>query len=134
LHYAGGAVLWNWQHNNNSSFWFRQHPPTTLVCSVISCRFTAPTEIAVHVVAQGTGQALKTAEGGDADVVLVDDPAAEEDFVARGAVSRGRRVMYNDFTAHAEPGRECSLQHCLQVFWQREKIQPAWNWRIRRAS
>ena len=42
----------------------------------------ARTGIDVHVVAQGTGQALKTAANGDADVVLVHDRDAEEAFVA----------------------------------------------------
>jgi tungstate transport system substrate-binding protein len=60
-------------------------------------RFTAQSGISVRVVAQGTGQALKTAEHGDADVVLVHDPAAEETFVAKGYGIERRRVMYNDF-------------------------------------
>jgi len=60
-------------------------------------RFTAQIGIAVRVIAQGTGQALKTAERGDADVVLVHDPAAEQAFVANGYGIERRRVMYNDF-------------------------------------
>lgn len=45
----------------------------------------------------GSGQALELARRGDADVILVHAPEAEERFVAGGhAVSRAR-VMYNDF-------------------------------------
>jgi tungstate transport system substrate-binding protein len=40
--------------------------------------FTKETGISVHVLAQGTGQALATAAHGDADLVLVHDPEAEE--------------------------------------------------------
>ena len=39
--------------------------------------FTRATGITVHVVAQGTGQALATAAHGDADLLLVHDPEAE---------------------------------------------------------
>jgi tungstate transport system substrate-binding protein len=60
-------------------------------------KFTAETGIEVRVVAQGTGQALKTAENGDADAVLVHDPAAEEAFVAAGSGVFRKPVMYNDF-------------------------------------
>lgn len=51
----------------------------------------------VEVLAQGTGQALKTAELGDADVVLVHARAAEDKFVADGFGVKRFDVMYNDF-------------------------------------
>jgi tungstate transport system substrate-binding protein len=51
----------------------------------------------VRVVAQGTGQALKTAENGDADVVFVHDPVAEKKFVEAGWGVKRVPVMYNDF-------------------------------------
>ncbi|MEI8393930.1 MAG: substrate-binding domain-containing protein [Rhodospirillaceae bacterium] len=60
-------------------------------------RFKIASGITVHVVAQGTGQALKTASNGDADVVLVHDRGAEEAFVAAGFGLQRREVMYNDF-------------------------------------
>jgi len=60
-------------------------------------RFTEATGIGVRVVAQGTGQALKTAENGDADVVFVHDPAAEARFVEAGWGVERMPVMYNDF-------------------------------------
>lgn len=59
--------------------------------------FTADTGIDVRVVAQGTGQALKTAENGDADVVFVHDPIAEAQFVDAGWGVERKLVMYNDF-------------------------------------
>ena len=46
--------------------------------------FTKATGIDVRVVAQGTGQALETARRGDADVVLVHDPEAEQKFISEG--------------------------------------------------
>ena len=60
-------------------------------------QFRQATGIEVRVVALGTGQALDTARRGDADLVLVHDPAAEEKFVAEGFGLQRRPVMYNDF-------------------------------------
>lgn len=60
-------------------------------------QFTRATGIDVRVVALGTGQALDTARRGDADVVFVHDPAAEEKFVAEGFGLQRRPVMVNDF-------------------------------------
>ena len=59
--------------------------------------FTAATGIAVRVVAKGTGQAIKLAERGDADVLLVHHRPSEERFIAEGHGSLRRDVMYNDF-------------------------------------
>lgn len=59
--------------------------------------FEKDTGIQVKVVAVGTGQALDIGRRGDADVVFVHDPAAEEKFVAEGFGVDHRRVMYNDF-------------------------------------
>jgi tungstate transport system substrate-binding protein len=60
-------------------------------------KFTAKSGIAVRVVAQGTGQALKTAQNGDADVAFVHDPVAEKKFVEAGWGVKRIPVMYNDF-------------------------------------
>jgi tungstate transport system substrate-binding protein len=60
-------------------------------------RFTAKTGIQVRVVALGTGQALDVGRRGDADVVFVHDPEAEEQFLAEGFAAKRHLVMYNDF-------------------------------------
>ena len=59
--------------------------------------FNKASGITVRVVAQGTGQALKTGQNGDADVVFVHDPVAEKKFVDAGHGVDHRPVMYNDF-------------------------------------
>lgn len=53
--------------------------------------------VRVHVISVGTGKALKLAENGDVDVVLVHDRQAEDAFVAAGHSRERRDVMYNDF-------------------------------------
>ncbi len=60
-------------------------------------RFTKATGITVRVVAVGTGQALRIARNGDADVLLVHHRASEEAFVAAGYGVKRHDVMYNDF-------------------------------------
>jgi tungstate transport system substrate-binding protein len=60
-------------------------------------QFTRETGIEVHVVAQGTGQALATAAHGDADLVLVHDPEAEARFLAEGHGSACTEIAWNDF-------------------------------------
>jgi tungstate transport system substrate-binding protein len=59
--------------------------------------FTKETGIVVHVLAQGTGQALATAAHGDADLVLVHDPEAEQKFIAEGHGLMPRQIAWNDF-------------------------------------
>lgn len=60
-------------------------------------QFTKTSGIQVRVVALGTGQALDMARRGDADVVFVHDPQAEDKFVAEGYGVKRLPVMYNDF-------------------------------------
>ena len=60
-------------------------------------QFTKTSSVEVRVVALGTGQALDMARRGDADVVFVHDPQAEDKFVAEGYGVKRLPVMYNDF-------------------------------------
>jgi tungstate transport system substrate-binding protein len=60
-------------------------------------QFTARTSITVNVVAQGTGKALDTARRGDADLLLVHDPEAEQQFMDEGHGSTRRQIAWNDF-------------------------------------
>jgi len=60
-------------------------------------KIKAETGIDVHVVAVGTGQAIKNAQNCDGDVLLVHAKSAEEKFVASGYGVERFDVMYNDF-------------------------------------
>lgn len=60
-------------------------------------KFTEETGIEVRVVAVGTGQAIRLARAGDADVLLVHHRPSEEKFVAEGFGVERHDVMYNDF-------------------------------------
>jgi tungstate transport system substrate-binding protein len=60
-------------------------------------QFKADTGIDVQVVAVGTGQAIRIATNGDADVLLVHHEASERKFVADGFGIARHPVMHNDF-------------------------------------
>lgn len=53
--------------------------------------------VRVDVVAVGTGKAIRMAENGDADIILVHAKKAEKKFVKEGYGVNRRSVMYNDF-------------------------------------
>jgi tungstate transport system substrate-binding protein len=53
--------------------------------------------VSVEVVAVGTGQAIRFAKKGQADLLFVHDPFREEKFVAEGYGVNRRQVMHNDF-------------------------------------
>src|SRR5678815_5382043 len=59
--------------------------------------FTQASGVTVRVLALGTGQALDTARRGDADLVLVHDPEAEQKFLDEGHGINRRQIAWNDF-------------------------------------
>ena len=65
--------------------------------NVLLPAFTGKTGYNVQLVAVGSGQALKIGEEGNADVILLHSPAAEEKFMANGFGIDRRLVMHNDF-------------------------------------
>ena len=66
--------------------------------------FEARTGYQVKPVAVGSGAALKMGEDGNADVLLVHSPAAEEAFMAKDAGVDRRLIMHNDFVIVGPPG------------------------------
>lgn len=59
--------------------------------------FEDETGYSVQLISTGSGQALKIAEEGNADVILLHSPSAEETFMAQGFGIDRRLVMHNDF-------------------------------------
>src|SRR5204863_7111984 len=81
--------------------------------------FTAAAGIAVHVLAQGTGQALDTARRGDADLVLVHDPEAEARFIDDGNGSSRGQIAWNDFVIvgpKSDPARISGTHDAVAAF------------------
>jgi tungstate transport system substrate-binding protein len=70
--------------------------------------FERASKCRVKTLAVGSGAALTLGERGDADVLLVHSPKAEESFVRRGHAASRRAVMHNDFVLvgpRADPAR-----------------------------
>lgn len=59
--------------------------------------FKEETGFTLKPIAVGSGAALELGQNGEADVLLVHSPAAEEAFMAEGYGTERRTVMYNDF-------------------------------------
>ena len=72
--------------------------------------FEAQSNAKVEIIAMGTGQAIKTAEQGDADVILVHARAREDKFVAEGYGVNRQDVMYNDFVIIGPEGDPAGIQ------------------------
>ncbi|WP_243545846.1 substrate-binding domain-containing protein [Pseudodesulfovibrio tunisiensis] len=70
---------------------------TGLLDDLIVPQFKKDTGIEIKFIAVGTGKALKMAENGDVDVVLVHAPAAEKVYVDKGVLIDRTQLMYNDF-------------------------------------
>ncbi|MBU4198729.1 MAG: substrate-binding domain-containing protein [Verrucomicrobia bacterium] len=69
--------------------------------------------VRVYVISVGTGKAIKLAENGDVDVILVHAKRMEDKFVAEGFGVNRREVMYNDFLIigpRADPAGICGLK------------------------
>lgn len=66
--------------------------------------FEQSSDCVPKTVAVGSGQAMKMGESGDADVLLVHSPKAEETFMAEGHGSSREPVMHNDFVLVGPPG------------------------------
>jgi tungstate transport system substrate-binding protein len=82
-------------------------------------QFTRESGITVHVIAQGTGQALATAAHGDADLVLVHDPEAEAKFMAAGHGASRQEIAWNDFIIvgpDADPAHIAGTRDVLAAF------------------
>ena len=81
--------------------------------------FQAKTGIEVRVVAVGTGQAIKMAEKGDADVLFVHHKPSEEKFIAEGWGIQRFAVMYNDFVVigpKADPAGIKGMKNAAEAF------------------
>jgi len=119
--------------------------------------FEAQCNAKVEVIAVGTGQAIKTAEQGDADVILVHARAREDKLVAEGYGANRQDVMYNDFVilgrkddpagiqgmtdaaaalakiaeaqaTFASRGDESGTHSREMVIWEKAGIEPGGDW------
>lgn len=72
--------------------------------------FTEDTGWQVKPLAVGSGQAIELGRRGEADVLLVHSPEAEEEFVAEGTAGRRTLVMHNDFVLVGPAGDPAGIK------------------------
>ncbi len=77
--------------------------------------FKKDTGYEVHVIAVGTGKALRLGRDGDVDVVLVHAPGAEKDFVDHKYGVKRFPVMYNDFVIIGSPSDPADLKNSKSI-------------------
>ncbi|HEX5538643.1 MAG TPA: substrate-binding domain-containing protein [Methylophilaceae bacterium] len=76
----------------------------------------------VHVIAVGTGKALKLGEDGNVDVVLVHARPAEDAFIAAGHGIDRHDVMYNDFVLIGPPDDPATIKGASNAVSAMQKI------------
>jgi len=77
--------------------------------------FTKESGYKVHVIAVGTGKALRLGKDGDVDVVLVHALQAEKDFVDSGFGVKRYPVMYNDFVVIGPASDPAKVKYAKSV-------------------
>jgi tungstate transport system substrate-binding protein len=82
---------------------------------VLVPRFEKETGIEVKVIAVGTGAALRMGATGDADVLLVHAPDAEQEYVRSGDLVDGRQIMHNDFVLVGPPDDPAHVKQARPV-------------------
>jgi tungstate transport system substrate-binding protein len=81
--------------------------------------FEKKTGYFVKTIAVGSGQAMAMGQKGEADVLLVHSPAAEQKFVKEGYGLNRRLVMHNDFIVVGpamDPAKIRGMKSTLEVF------------------
>jgi tungstate transport system substrate-binding protein len=81
--------------------------------------FEKKTGYFVKTIAVGSGQAMAMGQKGEADVLLVHSPAAEQKFIAEGYGVNRRLVMHNDFIIlgpPADPARIKGMKKASEAF------------------
>ncbi len=84
--------------------------------------FQDATGYRVKVIAVGSGAALQMGERGDADVLLVHSPAAEEKFLADGFGLERTLVMHNDFVLVGPAGDPAGVKETKRINEAMRKI------------
>ena len=85
-------------------------------------KFKAHSGIDVRVVAVGTGQAIRNASNGDADVLIVHAKTREEKFVSEGYGLKRHELMYNDFVIVGPPDDIAHVRQSTKVIEALRKI------------
>jgi len=95
----------------------------TGLLAVLHPPFEQKTGVSVHVIAVGTGKALRLAQDGDVDLVLVHASEAEIEFVESGFGIERQPVMHNDFILLGPPDDPAQLRQAKSLEDAMSRIQ-----------
>jgi tungstate transport system substrate-binding protein len=88
----------------------------------------------VQIIAVGTGAAIRLGRDGNADVMLVHDPVAEEQAVHDGFAIERRYLMYNDFIIVGPKEDAAGIKDCGTAIAALKKILDAQSIFVSRAD
>lgn len=88
-------------------------------------KFTRASGIRVRVIAVGTGQAIRLAKRGDADVLLVHHKPSEDAFVRQGYGLKRHALMYNDFVVVGPSGDPAGIRGLTDAVAALKKVRAA---------
>jgi len=77
--------------------------------------FEKTSRCSVKTLAAGSGEAIELGESGDADVLLVHSPAAEEEFMHGGHGASRKPVMHNDFVLVGPAGDPARIENAADA-------------------
>jgi tungstate transport system substrate-binding protein len=83
--------------------------------SVLHPPFERKAGVKVHVIAVGTGKALRLAQDGDVDLVLAHAPAAEMEFMEADYGVERQPVMHNDFILLGPPDDPAKVKEATSL-------------------
>ncbi|MDP2808310.1 MAG: substrate-binding domain-containing protein, partial [bacterium] len=88
----------------------------------------------VQVIAVGTGAAIRYGKDGNADIVMVHDPVAEEQVVKEGFFVERKYLMYNDFVIVGPAEDPAGIKGLASVVEALKKIQESQSTFVSRAD
>ena len=89
----------------------------TGLLNLLNAKFYDKFNIRVQVLSLGTGQAIRTAEDGNAEILLVHHKPSEIEFMNNGYGEERYEIMYNDYVLvgpKSDDGNCKSVQHKLE--------------------
>ena len=97
----------------------------TGLLNLLNEKFYDKYNIRVQVLSLGTGQAIRTAKDGNAEILLVHHKPSEEEFMNNGYGEKRYEIMYNDYVLVGpknDNGRCTSVQQKLKEIYNEKSL------------
>ena len=86
----------------------------TGLLNLLNEKFYDKYNIRVQVLSLGTGQAIRTAKDGNAEILLVHHKPSEEEFMNNGYGEKRYEIMYNDYVLVGPKKDNCKCSSVQQ--------------------